>query len=558
MFNQHAKWLKVTRDIPWRRPIASLNYLLTSHVWRQDHNGFSHQDPGFIDHVVNKKADIIRVYLPPDANSLLSVADHCLRSRNYVNVIVAGKQPAPQLAVDGRRRSRTAPRGIGIWDWASNDDGAEPDVVLACAGDVPTLETLAAAALLRKHAARSEGPGGQRGGPDDAAAAERASAWPVGRGFRRPVHHATSRSSSPITAIPGSSTGSPTAGRTTEISTCAGYKEEGTTTTPFDMVDAQRPGSLPPGDGRDRPGARPWRRPPCPAPADGRRAAPAPGLHARARRGSPEVRELDLTDDTPGLTVRVRVLVVNAGSSSLKLSAARDADAPWPTSGAPGRPGRSDHDEARRALRRARTVDAVGHRIVHGGTALLGPTAASTTMSTSCRDARPTWLPCTSPSRWLASTLCRALLPGLPAVACFDTAFHATLPAAADLRHSRRSGATRWACADSASTASRTRTPPAAPRRLLGRPVAELRVVTCHLGAGASLARRAGRPRGRHHDGVHAAGGPGDGDPVGQSSIRGSVLWLQEHAGLLQRRWQPRWSTNPGCWPWAATRTCGL
>jgi xylulose-5-phosphate/fructose-6-phosphate phosphoketolase len=150
MFNQHAKWLKVTRNIEWRRPIASLNYLLTSHVWRQDHNGFTHQDPGFIDHVVNKKADIVRVYLPPDANCLLSVADHCLRSRHYVNVIVAGKQPALQwLNMESAIEHCTA--GIGIWDWASTDNGAEPDVVMACAGDVPTLETLAAVDLLRQH-----------------------------------------------------------------------------------------------------------------------------------------------------------------------------------------------------------------------------------------------------------------------------------------------------------------------------------------------------------------------------------------------------------------------
>ena len=150
MFNQHAKWLKVCREIPWRRPIASLNYLLSSHVWRQDHNGFSHQDPGFIDHVMNKKADIVRVYLPPDANTLLSVADHCLRSKNYVNVIVAGKQPAPQwLSMEEAVRHCTA--GLGIWQWASNDEGAEPDLVMACAGDVPTLETLAATSLLKKH-----------------------------------------------------------------------------------------------------------------------------------------------------------------------------------------------------------------------------------------------------------------------------------------------------------------------------------------------------------------------------------------------------------------------
>ena len=149
MFNQHAKWLKTTREIPWRVPIPSLTYLLTSHVWRQDHNGFSHQDPGFIDHVVNKKADVVRVYLPPDANTLLSVTDHCLRSRNYVNVIVVGKQPAPQwLTMDEAVRHCTA--GLGIWSWAGTAGDADPDVVLACAGDVPTMEMLAAAQLLRE------------------------------------------------------------------------------------------------------------------------------------------------------------------------------------------------------------------------------------------------------------------------------------------------------------------------------------------------------------------------------------------------------------------------
>jgi xylulose-5-phosphate/fructose-6-phosphate phosphoketolase len=150
MFNQHAKWLKVTRHLPWRRPIASLNILLASHVWRQDHNGFTHQDPGFIDHVVNKKAEVIRVYLPPDTNCLLSVMDHCLRSRHYVNVVVASKHPSPQwLTMDQAVKHCTA--GIGIWEWASNDRDSEPDVVMACAGDVPTLETLAAVQLLREH-----------------------------------------------------------------------------------------------------------------------------------------------------------------------------------------------------------------------------------------------------------------------------------------------------------------------------------------------------------------------------------------------------------------------
>jgi len=150
MFNQHAKWLKVTAHLPWRRKIASLNYLLASHVWRQDHNGFTHQDPGFIDHVVNKKAEVVRVYLPPDANCLLSVMDHCLKSRHYVNVVIAGKHPAPQwLTMDAAVKHCTA--GIGIWPWASNDEGAAPDVVMACCGDVPTLETLAAVSIMREH-----------------------------------------------------------------------------------------------------------------------------------------------------------------------------------------------------------------------------------------------------------------------------------------------------------------------------------------------------------------------------------------------------------------------
>ncbi len=150
MFNQHAKWLKVARTLPWREPIASLNYLLTSHVWRQDHNGFTHQDPGFIDVVVNKRAEVVRVYLPPDTNTLLSTVDHCLRTRNYVNVIVAGKNPQPAwLSIEDAELHCT--RGIGIWEWASTDDHGEPDVVMACAGDVPTLETLAAVTLLRRH-----------------------------------------------------------------------------------------------------------------------------------------------------------------------------------------------------------------------------------------------------------------------------------------------------------------------------------------------------------------------------------------------------------------------
>jgi len=234
MFNQHAKWLKVTRGIPWRRPIASLNYLLSSHVWRQDHNGFSHQDPGFIDHVVNKKAEIIRVYLPPDANCLLSVADHCLRSRHYVNVIVAGKQPALQfLSMDDAIVHCT--RGIGIWDWASNDDGTEPDAVLACCGDVPTLETLAAAAILRQRVPdlkvrvvnvvdlmrlqpHTEHPHGLTDEEFDSLFTRDKPIVFAYHGYPWLIHRLTYR-------------------RTNHDNLhVRGYKEEGTTTTPFDMV----------------------------------------------------------------------------------------------------------------------------------------------------------------------------------------------------------------------------------------------------------------------------------------------------------------------------------
>jgi len=234
MFNQHAKWLKVSNEIPWRRPIASLNYLLTSHVWRQDHNGFSHQDPGFIDHVVNKKAEIIRVYLPPDTNTLLSVADHCLRSRDYVNVIVAGKQPTLNwLSTDDAILHCT--RGIGVWDWASNDDGEEPDVVMACAGDTPTLETLAAVDLLRKHLPHlrvrvinvvdlmrlqddSEHPHGMPGAQFDALFTTSKPVIFAYHGYPWLIHRLTYRRSNHSNIH------------------VRGYKEEGTTTTPFDMV----------------------------------------------------------------------------------------------------------------------------------------------------------------------------------------------------------------------------------------------------------------------------------------------------------------------------------
>ena len=237
MFNQHAKWLKTTRTIPWRKPIASLNYLLTSHVWRQDHNGFSHQDPGFIDHVANKKADVVRIYLPPDTNTLLSVADHCLRSRHYVNLIVAGKQPAPNwLDMDSAVQHCTA--GLGIWDWASNDGGS-PDVVMACAGDVPTLEILAAVSLLRERVPDlrirvvnvmdlmalqpvSEHPHGLADEDFDALFTTDKPVIFAFHGYPTLIHRLTYRR------------------RNHHNIHVRGYVEEGTTTTPFDMVVLNR------------------------------------------------------------------------------------------------------------------------------------------------------------------------------------------------------------------------------------------------------------------------------------------------------------------------------
>ena len=282
MFNQHAKWLKVCNEIPWRRPIASLNYLLSSHVWRQDHNGFSHQDPGFIDHVVNKKAEVVRVYLPPDANCLLSVTDHCLRSRNYVNVVVAGKQPAPQwLTMDEAIKHCTA--GLGIWEWASNDRGGEPDVVMACCGDVPTLETLAAVDLLRRHAPdlkvrvvnvvnlmklqpASEHPHGLSDQDFDALFTTDKPIVFAFHGYPWLIHRLTYRRHGH---------------RNLHV---RGYKEEGTTTHAVRHVRAERSRPLPPGQRRDRPraearGARRVRQA-----GDPRQAHGAQGVHRPVRR----------------------------------------------------------------------------------------------------------------------------------------------------------------------------------------------------------------------------------------------------------------------------------
>ena len=327
MFNQHAKWLKVSRTLPWRRPVASLNYLLTSHVWRQDHNGFSHQDPGFIDHVMNKKAEVIRVYLPPDANTLLSVADHCLRSRDYVNVIVSGKQPSPDwLDMDAAVLHCT--RGAGIWEWASSDgDGDEPDVVLACAGDVPTLEVLAAATdILREHLPHlrvrvvnvvdlmrlqpdTEHPHGMSDAEFNALFTTDRPVIFAYHGYPWLIHRLTySRAGHDQLPRPRLQGG--------------GHHDHAVR-----HGRDERHGPVPPGHGRHRPGSRPGQRGRVAAPADGRHPGPgtAPGSASTARTcpRSPTGPGPARSRARPRMT---SVLVVNAGSSSLKLacSARRD------------------------------------------------------------------------------------------------------------------------------------------------------------------------------------------------------------------------------------------
>ena len=298
MFNQHAKWLKVCNHIPWRRPIASFNYFLSSHVWRQDHNGLSHQDPGFLDHVVNKKAEVIRVYLPPDANCLLSVTDHCLRSRNYVNVVVAGKQPAPQwLTMDQAIKHCTL--GLGIWEWASNDKGGEPDVVMACCGDVPTLETLAAVELLRRHLPElkvrvvnvvnlmklqpsSEHPHGLSDRDFDALFTKDKPIIFAFHGYPWLIHRLTYR-------------------RTNHKNLhVRGYKEEGTTTTPFDMVVLNDLDRFHLVRGRDRSAAAAGRPRRLLQAGDPREADRAQAVHRPTRRRHAGDQRLDVGGERAG------------------------------------------------------------------------------------------------------------------------------------------------------------------------------------------------------------------------------------------------------------------
>ena len=473
MFNQHAKWLKVTRDLPWRRPIASLNYVLSSLVWRQDHNGFSHQDPGFIDHVVNKKSDVIRVYLPPDANTLLSVGDHCLRSRHYVNVIVAGKQPSPNwLSMDQAILHCT--RGIGIWDWASNDQGGEPDVVIASAGDIPTLEALAAVDLIRQHLPElrvrfvnvvdlmrlqdeKEHPHGLSNAEFDSLFTTSRPVVFAYHGYPWLIHRLTYR-------------------RTNHANIhVRGYKEEGTTTTPFDMVmlnDLDRfhlvidvidrvPGLGPRAghvrqlmvdrriearaytrlEGEDAPEIANWTWPT--SSRDGSQASGGwlSGRRLRRRR------------------VRVRILVVNAGSSSLKLRVLGPADVARRGGRPPAAAGRGRRrcgrrgPRAVRARRRRRPPGGPRRDALHGAGARHA-TTSSRGSGTSCPSPRSTTRsrsPGSRPSR----RRCRACRPW-PASTPRSTR---RCPPPRRRTRCRPSGGGDGGCAGTASTGSRTPTP---------------------------------------------------------------------------------------------------
>ena len=515
-------------DIPWRRPIASLNYLLSSHVWRQDHNGFSHQDPGFIDHVVNKKAEIVRVYLPPDANCLLSVADHCLRSRDYVNVIVAGKQPSLDFLSDGRggRPLHARDRHLGVGLAATN--GAEPDVVLACAGDIPTLETLAAAALLREHLPElrvrvvnvvdlmrlqpeSEHPHGL---PDAEFDALFTTSQPVifaYHGYPWLIHRLTYRRHNHHNLH------------------VRGYKEEGTTTTPFDMVmlnDLDRFHLVM--DVIDRvPHLGETRR--RPAPADGGRAPAPPRLHARARRRPARRARLDLA----GLSARPRSQRRDRAASSCRCSTRDDAELWRSELDAPRAV--VDREAVERALAELpEPPDAVGHRIVHGGDRFRSAVRLDAGVLSALRDAHRRWPRCTSRSRSRRCDAVSRALPGRTRGRLLRHRLPRHAPAGrGHLRPAAASGASGSGCAGSASTGSPTPTPPARARELA--PPAR-RIVTCHLGAGASLCavldgRSVDTTMGfTPLEGLVMATRSGSVDP-------GLLLWLQEHATSTPRGW---------------------
>ena len=397
MFNQHAKWLKTTRHLAWRRPLASLNILLTSHVWRQDHNGLSHQDPGFIDHVVNKKADTIRVYLPPDANCLLSVADHCLRSRHYVNVIVAGKQPALQyLSIDEAVVHCT--KGLGIWEWASTDKDGEPDVVLACAGDVPTLEVLAAADLLRQHCPDlkvrvvnvvdlmtlqpdTEHPHGISDAEFDSLFTTDKPVIFAYHGYPWLIHRLTYRR------------------HNHDNLHVRGYKEEGTTTTPFEMTAYERHGPLPPGHRRHRPGPGPRTLGRPPPPGDDRPSHPPPPVHPRItgktrRRCATGRGRTDMRACWSSTPVR-RASSCGSSTRAIEWWPARIWDRPMT--------GLADHlrDFVGRL---SDPVDVIGHRVVHGGRHFTGSDGGGRGTSGPAWTGSTTWRRCTIRSPWPPST----------------------------------------------------------------------------------------------------------------------------------------------------------
>ena len=503
MFNQHAKWLKVTREIPWRLPIASLNYLLSSHVWRQDHNGFSHQDPGFIDHVVNKKAEIIRVYLPPDANTLLSVADHCLRSRHYVNVIVAGKQPALNfLSMDEAIVHCT--RGIGIWPWASNDAGDEPDVVLACAGDTPTLEALAAAAILRERLPELRVRVVNVVDLMRLAAGVGAPARDVRPRLRHPVHDRPAGRlrlprlpvADPPAHVPAHEPPQPARARLQG----GGHDHDA-----LRHGDAERPRPLPPGHGRDRPRAGPRhargrtcaRRWSTPASA----TAPTRGSTATTRPRSATGR-----GRTDGVGA---ILVVNAGSTSLKLAPGRRAER------------RRERLESLDDVDPA-ALDAVAHRVVHGGERFRDAGARRRRRAGRDRAAASRSRRCTTPRRCASSTR-----PGGASPAC--RTWPCSTPRSTPRSRPRRrptpcpaAGARSGGCAGTASTASRWRGRLRA-RARGGRPAAAgpapggLPPRRRQLGDG-----RRRRPLGRHHDGLQPA--------------RGRARWRRARARSIRAR----------------------
>ena len=527
---------------PWRRPIASLNYLLSSHVWRQDHNGFSHQDPGFIDHVVNKKAEIVRVYLPPDANCLLSVADHCLRSRDYVNVIVAGKQPSLDfLSMDDAITHCT--RGIGIWDWASTEDGEEPDVVLALRRRHPDPRDARRGRAAARAPARAARPGGQRRGPDAPAARVGASARPAGRRVRRALHHVAAGDlrlprlpvADPSPHLPADQPPQPARARLQG----GGHHDHA-----LRHGHAQRPRPLPPRDGRDRPRARArrdalracasrWRtsacatapirastattRPTCatgPGPADqrARPRSPTPGRAASSSRCS--------TATTP-----------SCGSASSTPAVGRGADGgrgglaelPGP------RCGRPPHRARRRALPRAVRLDAE-------------------VLSALARADRPRAAAPAEVAGGRRGLL--AVLPDVPEVACFDTAFHATLPPAAAPTPSRASGASATVRRFGfhglshayAAGASGARSPALAGSS----PATSARAPRCaRCSTDARSTRRWASRRSRAWRWRRAPA----------RSTRACCSGSNEQ-GSTRRRWPTRSSTSPGWWGSPGRRTC--